>query len=425
MRRVSGAVAFLVSLVLPLAFAVLPAQAATHYWYGRVTHVQDGDTIYVDIKGDGNHKAVPIRNSGIQATELHPTPECHAIPARTALRAILPVGKKVRLSAMHASSTAGRDPEGRMRYWRYVDKWVKKTHSWVDVQALLLRSGDVMWLAHLTEPRRIAAYHRYMQEGAAKHIGLWDNDLCGSGPEQTADLRMWLNYDANGDDATVKNGDWMRIQNRGATDVSLAGWKLRNASKSFDNGGNYYTLPAGSVVPAGQTITFYFGSGTTNPAAGRFYLGIQATQFLPNVTNPKTGYPGKSIYLLDPQYDFRFLADYPCLVSCAPLPPVEISHVQAKGTEYVELQVKAGVNTPADLSGVVLENDGWTKEIAPGTVLQPGETLRVWCTRTGSDTRLEQFWGAASSSILADAGDTIVLRTAQSQVIDTFRYGHG
>jgi endonuclease YncB( thermonuclease family) len=433
MRRITGAVAFLVSLPMVLALATIPSQAAaTHYWYGRVTHVQDGDTVYVKIKGDGLKRAVPIRNAGIQATELHPTPECHAISARTSLRSFLKKGKKVRLSAISKNDTAGRDPEGRMRYWRYIDKWSKKTHSWVDVQAELLRHGDVMWLAHQTEPRRIAAYHLYMQEGMATHAGLWNKIGCGSGPSQSANLRMWLNYEANGVDSTAKNGEWMRIQNQGYSDVSIAGWKLRNASKSFDKGGNYYTFPSGSVVPAGDFVTFFFGSGTTDAAAGRFYLGVQGTQYLPNVTNPKKGYPGRSIYLLDPQYDFRFVADYPCLVNCPAKPDVTISSVDyAASEESVTLHAGA---TAADLSGLVVENDGWTKEITPGTVLLAGQYLKVWCDKGGTAETsgygtLNQYWGPPSwhrsTSMLEDGGDTVVLRTAQSQVIKTFKWGHG
>jgi endonuclease YncB( thermonuclease family) len=429
MRRVSGAVAFIVSLLLPLAMVAVPAQAATHYWYGKVTKVQDGDTVYVKIKGDGLRRAVPIRNSGIQATANF---ECHGIAARSAFRSFLKRGTKVRLSARH-KSPAGRDAKGRTRYWRYVDKWVPNTHSWVDVQALLLRHGDVMWLAHQAEPARIAAYHRYMQEGMARHTGLWDNDFCGSGPAPSANLSMWLNYEANGVDSQVKNGEWMRIQNRGGSDLSIAGWKLRTGSKTFDNGRMYYTFPAGSVVRAGQTVTFYFGHGTTNPGAGRFYLGAKDTLYLPNVTDPRKGYPGKSIYLLDPQADFRFLADYPCLVHCATPPAVEISHVQmtTSNDEYVDLSVKPGASS-ADLSGLVVVNDGWTKEIAPGTVLQAGETLRLWCdkggtdqTDSGSGTLVNQYWGPRPATMLEDSGDTVVLRTSQSQVVDTYRWGSG
>lgn len=431
MRRATGAVAFFVSLLLPLALTSMPAQAATtHHWYGKVTKVQDGDTIYVDIKGDGTHRSVPIRNAGIQATEVQPKAECHSKAARHYFRSILKKGTKVRLSAWHKNSTARVDGAGRVRYWRYVDKWVASTHSWVDVQAMLLRHGDVMWLAHKAEGARIAAYHRYMQEGMAKHIGLWDNNHCGSGPAQSANLRMWLNYDANGRDAYVKNGEWMRVQNNGPTDVSIAGWKLRNASKSFDHGGNYYTIPKGTVVGAGKTITFFFGSGTSNPGAGRIYLGMNSQ--LGNVQNPHRGYPGKTIYLLDPQYDFRFVADYPCMVGCATPPPVQISNVQATTSngEYVDLQVKPG-SSSADLSGVVVENDGWTKEIAPGTVLQSGETLRLWCDKAGTDQKdsgsgsiLNQYWGA-SGPTLEDGGDTINLRTAQSQVLDVYKWGNG
>ncbi len=428
MRRVTWAVAFLISLPMVLALATVPSQAAaTHYWYGKVKKVQDGDTVYVKIRGDGLKRAVPIRNAGIQATAKT---ECHGIAARTAFRSFLHKGTSVRLSAKHKNSTAGHDPKGRTRYWRYIDKWVPSTHSWVDVQALLLRHGDVMWLAHTDEPARISAYHRYMQEGMAKHTGLWDSNYCGSGPSDSASLRMWLNYEADGVDSTNKNGEWMRIQNRSAsTNLSIAGWKLRNASRTFDKGSQYYTFPSGSVVPAGGFITVFFGSGTTSVASGRFYLGVKDTQYLPNVTDPTKGYPGRSIYLLDPQTDFRALADYPCLVNCPAKPNVTISTVDYASAEE-SITLRAG-STSADLSGLVLENDGWTKEIAPGTVLAAGQSLKVWCNKGGTNEvsgsgTLEQFWGGPSwhrsTTMLENAGDTVVLRTAQSQVIKTYKW---
>lgn len=415
----------LASLLLPLVFPVVSSQAGVHRWYAKVKKVQDGDTIYVDIAGDRSAKWVPIRNLGIQATEVHPRLECHAGPARSYLSRILPVGSKVRLSAVNANSTAGRDPQGRLRYWRYVDKWQRSTGTWVDVQAMLLLHGDAIWLVHQTERSRVGRYHRYMQRGLSQRIGIWDDDFCGAGPSAGANLRMWLHYEADGLDTRARNGEWMRIQNRSATDVSLAGWKLRNGAHTFYRGGTYYTFPAGTVVRAGATITVYFGSGNTNVAAGRFYLGVQATNYLPNVSDPSKGYPGKTLYLLDRQLDFRSIADYPCLVSCR-APAVEIATVQYRTTdEYVELRARPGVTTPVDLSGVEVTNDGWTKEIKPGTMLAPGERLRVWCDRGGSDNRLTQFWGSRSGTMLEDSGDTVVLRTAQSKVLDTYRWGRG
>jgi hypothetical protein len=81
---------------------------------------------------------------------------------------------------------------------------------------------------------------------------------------------------------------------------------------------------------------------------------------------------------------------------------------------------------------VVVENDGWTKEIAPGTVLNSGETLRVWCDKAGTDQKtggssgvLNQYWGARSGTMLSDAGDTINLRTATSHVLDVYKWGTG
>ena len=82
---------------------------------------------------------------------------------------------------------------------------------------------------------------------------------------------------------------------------------------------------------------------------------------------------------------------------------------------------------------MVVENDGWTKEIAPGAVLNSGEILRVWCDKAGTDQKdsgsgstLNQYWGARSGTMLEDGGDTINLRTAGSHVLGhVYKWGNG
>lgn len=75
-------------------------------------------------------------------------------------------------------------------------------------------------------------------------------------------------------------------------------------------------------------------------------------------------------------------------------------------------------------TGIEATNDGWTKQLMPGTVLAPGETLRVWCQRSGTDTRLRQYW-RHTGYMLEDTGDTVVLRTAASTVLSSLSYGTG
>jgi endonuclease YncB( thermonuclease family) len=429
MRATPIAVALTGIVLALLAAPDAVAAPSTQYWYGRVTKVADGDTSYVDIGGDAR-AALPIRNVGIQATETSGGPgggpECHAVPAAQYMAALLPVGTKVRLAAYYAGSTAGTDGGGVVRLLRYVDKYNAATGRYdIDVQAAMLRAGLVVSGPDPVESARVAAYKALMQQAMTTGKGLWDPGLCGSGPDQPAVIDMWSHYDADGDDSTESNAEWVRIRNRSRTSLSLAGWKLRDAGHSFNHGTTYYTFPAGAQIPAYGTITLFPGSGVTSVAAGAYYLGVATTAWLPNSTDPRLGYPGKTIYLLDPQLDFRAWADYPCTVRCA-RPPVAISDVRYTTTdEYVDLQLDRSATAAYDLSGVEVTNDGWTKELLPGTFLAPGETLRVWCDRVGSDTRLQQYWGHVGGGVLADAGDTVVLRTAQSTVLDTVSWGTG
>jgi endonuclease YncB( thermonuclease family) len=38
-------------------------------WTGKVTYIGDGDTIYVDVKGDRTSKTLHVRMTGLNATE--------------------------------------------------------------------------------------------------------------------------------------------------------------------------------------------------------------------------------------------------------------------------------------------------------------------------------------------------------------------
>ena len=112
---------------------------------------------------------------------------------------------------------------------------------------------------------------------------------------------MWAHYDANVE--SDPNGEWLRIRNPAATSLSLAGWKLRDGGHTWYHGSTYYNFPTGAVIPAGGVVTIYPGSGSTSTAAGRYYLGLTTSVgFLPNNVDPAAGYPGKAMFLLDPDW---------------------------------------------------------------------------------------------------------------------------
>ena len=190
------------------------------------------------------------------------------------------------------------------------------------------------------------------------------------------------------------------------------------------DGTTYYTFPSYAHIPPGHTITIYPGTGTNSATAGRYYLGVTNGAFFPNVADPTLASPGKQMYLLDPQLDFRGWAVYPCLYSC-PHPRAHIAIVHYTGTdESIDIVPDAGVTTPVDLSGVEVINDGWSREIDPGTLLYPGELMRIYCERPGTDNRKQQYWHK-TGTMLEDTGDTVVLRTDRSVVLTTYVWGHG
>src|SRR3954463_16675747 len=43
---------------------------ACHFWTGKVVSVNDGDTVDVDVDGDGSRHADVVRFAGVQAMEL-------------------------------------------------------------------------------------------------------------------------------------------------------------------------------------------------------------------------------------------------------------------------------------------------------------------------------------------------------------------
>lgn len=436
-RRLLGAILLAALAATGTGPVSVGASAATttpalQSWYGTVTRVVDGDTVEVDVSGDGKGP-VTVRNAAIQSTELNRatnSPECHSTEAYARMQQLLPVGAKVRLQAYDANSTSGTDASGQPRPIRYLDRYDSATGTYsLDVQRVLLREGHALWKPEPVETARQETYHRPMAKAMAERRGLFDEDHCGVGPSAGARLRMWINYEADGDDLANLSGEYIRIQNSGSSDVPIAGWKLRDPSQTFTRQGSstphtYFTFPAGSVLRAGSFVTVYPTSGSQDVAGGRFYLAVTRLPFFANITDPSLGYPGKAIYLLDPQLDFRAWADYPCLFDCS-VPTVHISAVSATGAqESVSLKVDAGVTSTIDLSGVVVTNDGWVRELRPGTSLAPGETLTVLVQGDAADTRLVQHW-RHTGWMFEDGGDTIVLRTEWSVVLDTYSYGSG
>jgi endonuclease YncB( thermonuclease family) len=301
-----GVRVLLAGVVVALAFAA-PASASAGkcvvgagwsptctQWTGKVTFVADGDTIDVDVDGDGTHRARRIRLTGINAMELsvyshkrsRRRGECHGVAATNRLEDLIRRSHwRVRLAAQDSRS------HSNVRLRRQIS--IRRHGRWVDVGKILLAEGHALWLPGRSEWAWNRSYAVVAQQAAANGRHLWNPVGCGAGP--AASLDMTINYDADGNDHENINGEWARIRNTGAQPVSLQGWWFRDSDL------RRYVFPASAVIPAGGTITLRMGRGTND--GNTFYWG-QTNPPLDNPTGDDRAL-GDGGYLFDPRGNLR------------------------------------------------------------------------------------------------------------------------
>ncbi len=305
----------------PATASTLSSGSGSITQYGRVVFVPDGDTIDVKIDGvpaDSGRDGTRIRFLATQAMEMYEyhhdltesSGECHAVAAAKRLKRVLfaadGTGRRVRLTARDSSSSnLGR--QSRFVATRSADG------VWHDVGSVLVREGQVIPSYQKVEYTYNHRYRQLSQEAAAKGIGLWDTDFCGTGP--AANLSVRVKWDADGDDSLNVNGEYVKITNRGSSAVKLDGWWVRDSAtrklatvKQTRRG---FIFPAGAKVAAGSSVYVHVGKAPASPAARHFYLGLSAPIF-ENATSAPV-YLGDGAYLFDPQGDLRGWHQYPCV----------------------------------------------------------------------------------------------------------------
>ncbi len=395
------------------------AKPVCYHWTADVHSIGDGDTIKVDIDDDGTTAVKRVRLTGINAAELDVyshTPEnrsgdCHGVEAANRLDELIErAGDRVRLSAQDPASRSGP----RLR--RMVSVW--SNGQWTDLAQILVDEGHVLFHPNGKEWARNASYARGAQVASLAGLNYWDTDYCASGPDQDAQLQMWVNWDADGADNSANvNGEWARIKNLGVSDVDLSGWWFKDSMLRD------FRFPSGSTLQAGGVITVYVGrrpSWDSNHTT-RFYWGEPDPVF-ENV-KPAHGV-GDGGYLFDRHGDLRAWMMYPCRVSCTdPLAGQVTVVAQPKAPEKVQLKNIGTV--PANLEGYVVENLPWNYVFPAGVVLLPGERLNLVVQgRPSNDSRLTRYWGK-SRYILNDRGDVVSLRTQTNVKLDCYSWGRG
>ncbi|MFI5932300.1 lamin tail domain-containing protein [Actinoplanes sp. NPDC051494] len=301
----------LVSLAAGIALAVglpLPASASTTYclpggigpgsavvcqvWTGKVVRVSDGDTLQVDLAGDGTPVPRSIRLIDVQAMEqsvyasdrAKRRGDCHALEATARLEQLVRAGGGiVRLTAQNPGSTS------RDRPLRAVQ--VRINGAWRDVGLDLIGRGLALWQPFQSEWAWNTAYRTASQRAARAGLNLFDTDACGTGPFQAARISVDVDY----------VGESVRILNRSASAIAVGGWWVR------DSGLRRFTFPAHTMIGAGQAVTVHVGTGTTT--ATDFYWRLPGPIF-DNPTHDEQDH-GDGAYLFDPQGDLRAWMIYP------------------------------------------------------------------------------------------------------------------
>jgi endonuclease YncB( thermonuclease family) len=368
-------------------------------WKGTVRSVNDGDTMDVDVDGDGTTRSRRIRFTGIQAMEQsvysarHRQGDCHAVEATQRLEQLVRGShRRVRLAA--------EDPESMSRNRLLRTVAVRSGGRWRDVGTIMLREGLALWWGSWAESAPNATYSVLAQKVNSWQRGVFDPDACGIGPSAASPLRVEVNWDADGDDTANPSGEWVRIRNLDPVNaVPLGGWYLR------DSGLRRYTFPADAVIPPSSWVVVDIGRDGDERTV--FAWGLRTPVF-ENATHDEDAM-GDGAYLFDPLGNIRATMVYPCRYACTDplLGAVGISANPDGRRESVTLTNLTG--SPVDLDGHVLKSAPQSYHFGPGTVIPAGGSLRVQVVGDPEDdTALDKRWGFAKP-ILRDAVDKAAL----------------
>jgi micrococcal nuclease len=310
-RTLTTAVVAAAGLLLPAVVVAtqIPAQAVGGgAVYGKVVFVDDGDTVDVNLAGDGTNRPVRIRYIAVQSMELSVYSktlskmrgQCWGVEAAKFMHSLV-YNRKVRLTSRHADSYSSVN----VRPLRSVA--VQQDGQWVDTGGLEIDAGLALPDLRDDEYLHNGDYMARGQAAAANHLGMYSDPAhCGIGPFQDDPLRVNINWDAKGYDKTNVNGEWVDIFNDGASPVSLAGWSIRDAAYRGTKAKGY-EFPASAVVQPNDKIRLHVGNG--NNDADTFYWGLNEAIFA-NVTN-NAKMMGDGAWMFDPDGDLRAYQMYP------------------------------------------------------------------------------------------------------------------
>jgi endonuclease YncB( thermonuclease family) len=393
-----------------------PKKPKCQIWTGKVGAVDDGDTINVNIDGDGTSKRFKIRLTGIQAMELHRygrrrgrRGECNGVKAAERLEGLIRRGhSRVRLAALKASSFTGAR---RHRLRRSIA--AKRGKGWVDVGTVLVEEGLALWFPNQAEWAWNRSYSRLAERAAARGRNVWNPESCRRGPQQGSRLRLKVKWNADAVDTRNVNGEWVRITNTDpVNDVSLARWWFRDSHL------RRYTFPRSATVPRGGSIRLRIGRGRRD--ANTFFWG-QPQPVFENVTRDRKQM-GDGGYLFDPHGDLRAHVQYPCRTGCREPLKGRVA-ITARYRAPESIRIRNVSNGVIDLYEYEVESVPWFYEFARNTLLAPRQTLVLWVgRRKRADTPLAKSWGHRRY-LLSDRRDVVTLRNPLGAPVTCHAWG--
>ena len=439
------------SASLPTHGPCYPGSSVTcHYQYGVVVFdgakgyagVDDGDTIDVKIDNVGIRS---VRFTGINSMEMYKystspskwVGDCHAIAAgKIVYNHVMASnnGRKhvVRLASVTSNPTTG----GRLR--RAVATWDAKAKRWVDLGTLEMKAGLALWDANNAEYAWNKLYGSLGETAAKNRIGLYNPTACGSGPSQTASLRVYVKSDADGVDSQQPNGEWAEIYNAGSTTVSIAGWWLRDSfARGYKQHG--FRFPAGTSIPSHGTVRLHAGCGTNTST--QFYWCVKTGGSVWDNVTGASHFVGDGAYLYDynptghldpdghrPPGDIRAWMTYPCWVSCSdPLTGNVRVTASPSGAqaEYVDI-TNIGSSTVSLFGHQLFQNPDYY-DFRPSDTLEPGQVLRLFMqpangTQTPHGADQVRYWDLPTYQ-LSDGGDSVKLVNYRTKVIVCTAWG--
>jgi micrococcal nuclease len=214
-----------------------PAAARSPDQTAAVTAVVDGDTIDVRL---ASGRLDTVRLIGINAPEAG---ECFSEQSTTALEELVG-GKEIVL----VKDVSERDQYGRLL--RYVFLPDGEFVNEAMVAAGFALAGD-----YPPDVARRDELTGAQSRAEAAMLGMWGRDACGASSDASLVISR-IEYDAPGDDNEALDEEWVEITNGGESDVSLAGWALKDESAS-----NRFDFPTGFVLGPGARVRVVTGCG--------------------------------------------------------------------------------------------------------------------------------------------------------------------